>query len=87
MLKVITGLLIAAYVWALFTLNAHAGPLDFLDLSGKINQAENIMYAVGGALAMLAALYILRRAAIIISNHWRLCVGLAAVAVIVGVLL
>ncbi len=74
-------------LWMLFSLSAHAGPLDWLSpekAAAKINTIENIAYAVGGAVAMLAALFILRKAAIIISRHWKLTLCLCAIVATVG---
>ena len=83
-LKVITGLLIAAYIWAFFAMNAHAGALDFLDISGRIDRAENLLYLAAGIIGTLAAVWVLRSVALIISRYWKLVVALSAIALAVG---
>ncbi len=73
-------------LWLLLTLTADAGPLDWLQpgkAAAKIDTIENIAFDVGGALAMLAALFILRKLAMIISAHWKLTVAIAAIIVAV----
>jgi len=84
LLKVIAGVLAACILWAFFAFNAQAGPLDFLDMSAKIDRAENLLYMAAGIIGTLAVVWVLRSVAIIISRHWKLVVALSAIALALG---
>ena len=60
--------------------------MNFLQfLRVDFNTIENLLYAVAGAALMLLFVVILRKIARFVSDHWRIIVGVSAIAAAVGV--